>query len=104
MRKLAGHFTQTTVMTFHDLGLDESILKSIDEFGFTTPTPIQAGSIPHIIEGKDVIGSAQTGTGKTAAYALRPYMPIAGLMVDAGGYLPCNALLKKGLPESLIKS
>lgn len=70
MRKLAGHFTQTTVMTFHDLGLDESILKSIDEFGFTTPTPIQAGSIPHIIEGKDVIGSAQTGTGKTAAYAL----------------------------------
>ena len=70
MRKLAGHFTQTTVMTFHDLGLDESILKSIDEFGFSTPTPIQAGSIPHIIEGKDVIGSAQTGTGKTAAYAL----------------------------------
>jgi hypothetical protein len=60
MRKLAGHFTQTTHMTFHDLGLDESILKSIDEFGFTTPTPIQAGAIPHILEGKDVIGSAQT--------------------------------------------
>ncbi len=57
-------------MTFPELGLDESILKSIEEFGFTEPTPIQAGAIPHVIEGKDVIGSAQTGTGKTAAYAL----------------------------------
>ncbi|MDP4880105.1 MAG: DEAD/DEAH box helicase, partial [Opitutales bacterium] len=57
-------------MTFHELGLDESILKSIDEFGFTTPTPIQAGAIPFILDGRDVIGSAQTGTGKTAAYAL----------------------------------
>ncbi|MGJ8654050.1 MAG: DEAD/DEAH box helicase [Opitutaceae bacterium] len=57
-------------MTFHDLGLDESILKSIDEFGFKVPTPIQEGAIPHILAGRDVIGSAQTGTGKTAAYAL----------------------------------
>lgn len=57
-------------MTFPELGLDESILKSIEEFGFKTPTPIQAGAIPHILEGRDVIGSAQTGTGKTAAYAL----------------------------------
>ncbi|MEN8724468.1 MAG: DEAD/DEAH box helicase [Lentimonas sp.] len=57
-------------MTFHEFGLHESILKSIDEFGFKEPTPIQAGAIPHILEGRDVIGSAQTGTGKTAAYAL----------------------------------
>ncbi|MGC6424986.1 MAG: DEAD/DEAH box helicase [Lentimonas sp.] len=57
-------------MTFPELGLDESILKSIDEFGFKEPTPIQAGAIPHILAGRDVIGSAQTGTGKTAAYAL----------------------------------
>ncbi len=57
-------------MTFHELGLHESILTSIDEFGFNEPTPIQAGAIPPILEGKDVIGSAQTGTGKTAAYAL----------------------------------
>lgn len=57
-------------MTFHEFGLDESILKSIDEFGFKVPTPIQAGAIPFILEGRDVIGSAQTGTGKTAAYAL----------------------------------
>lgn len=57
-------------MTFHELGLNESILKSIAEFGFEEPTPIQAQSIPYILQGKDLIGSAQTGTGKTAAYAL----------------------------------
>lgn len=57
-------------MTFHELGLDKSILNSIDELGFKNPTPIQAGAIPHILKGCDVIGSAQTGTGKTAAYAL----------------------------------
>ena len=67
---LAGHSPTTPSMTFSEFGLDESILKSIDEFGFTEPTPIQAGAIPNIMEGKDVIGSAQTGTGKTAAYAL----------------------------------
>ncbi|WP_269526790.1 DEAD/DEAH box helicase [Coraliomargarita parva] len=57
-------------MTFNELGLHETILKSIDEFGFKEPTPIQANAIPPILEGRDVIGSAQTGTGKTAAYAL----------------------------------
>lgn len=69
MRELAGLFVMANI-TFHDFGLDESILKSIDEFGFKEPTPIQAGAIPFILEGRDVIGSAQTGTGKTAAYAL----------------------------------
>ena len=57
-------------MTFHELGLDESILKSIEAVGFTEATPIQVAAIPKILEGKDVIGSAQTGTGKTAAFAL----------------------------------
>ena len=71
MRNYVGRaFIPQLIMTFHELGLDESILKSIDEFGFKEPTPIQAGSIPHILQGRDVIGSAQTGTGKTAAYAL----------------------------------
>jgi len=64
--------------TFHDLGLDASILKSIDEFGFKQPTPIQAGAIPFILAGRDVIGSAQTGTGKTAAYALPILHRLAG--------------------------
>lgn len=57
-------------MTFHELGLHESILKSVAEFGYTEATSIQAAAIPHILEGRDVIGSAQTGTGKTAAFAL----------------------------------
>jgi ATP-dependent RNA helicase RhlE len=55
---------------FVELGLSESILRAIAAMGYNQPTPIQAGAIPHILEGRDVIGSAQTGTGKTAAYAL----------------------------------
>lgn len=57
-------------MTFQELGLEPSLLSAIESIGFTEPTPIQAGAIPKILEGRDVIGSAQTGTGKTAAYAL----------------------------------
>ncbi len=57
-------------MTFKELGLAPSILAAIEESGYTEPTPIQEGAIPHIIAGRDVIGSAQTGTGKTAAFAL----------------------------------
>ena len=57
-------------MSFKELGLSPNILAAIEESGYTQPTPIQAGAIPHIIEGRDVIGSAQTGTGKTAAFAL----------------------------------
>ena len=57
-------------MTFHELGLHESILKSIADFGFKEATSIQEAAIPYILEGRDVIGSAQTGTGKTAAFAL----------------------------------
>lgn len=57
-------------MSFDDLGLSEPVLQSVRESGYTTPTPIQAQAIPVILEGKDVIGASQTGTGKTAAFAL----------------------------------
>lgn len=57
-------------MSFKELGLSPAILSAIEDAGYSEPTPIQAGAIPHIIEGRDVIGSAQTGTGKTAAFAL----------------------------------
>ena len=57
-------------MPFKSLGLDASILKAVADQGYTEPTPIQKASIPTIIEGKDVIGVAQTGTGKTAAFTL----------------------------------
>ena len=57
-------------MKFTQLGLNESLLKAIKEQGYTTPTPIQAKAIPLVIEGKDVLAAAQTGTGKTAGFTL----------------------------------
>ncbi|MDX2308152.1 MAG: DEAD/DEAH box helicase [Hyphomicrobium sp.] len=56
--------------TFNDLGLDPRLLKALDTEGYTNPTPIQAAAIPSILDGKDILGLAQTGTGKTAAFAL----------------------------------
>ena len=56
--------------TFSDLQLDPKVLKAISEAGYETPTPIQAGAIPPALEGKDVLGIAQTGTGKTASFTL----------------------------------
>ena len=57
-------------MNFKDLGLSSKILRAIEELGYEEPTPIQEKSIPAILEGRDLVGSAQTGTGKTAAFAL----------------------------------
>ena len=57
-------------MTFNALGLSSPILRAVEALQFTTPTPIQARAIPRILGGGDLIGSAQTGTGKTAAFAL----------------------------------
>ena len=75
---------------FSDLKLDPRVLKAVEEAGYTTPTPIQAGAIPHALEGKDVLGIAQTGTGKTASFTL-----------------PMITLLSKGrararMPRSLV--
>jgi ATP-dependent RNA helicase RhlE len=55
---------------FNNLGLDERLLKAVRSMGYSTPTPIQEQAIPAIIEGRDVVGCAQTGTGKTAAFTL----------------------------------
>ncbi|MES2677169.1 MAG: DEAD/DEAH box helicase [Pseudomonadota bacterium] len=55
---------------FNDLNLSSQILTALEKKGYTTPTPIQIQSIPHLLEGKDLLGIAQTGTGKTAAFAL----------------------------------
>jgi ATP-dependent RNA helicase RhlE len=57
-------------MGFDTLGLSAAVLEAIEESGYTTPTPIQAQAIPLILEGRDLIGASQTGTGKTAAFAL----------------------------------
>ena len=56
--------------TFQDLGLSASLLRAVDALGFEEPTPIQARTIPLLIEGRDVLAQAQTGTGKTAAFAI----------------------------------
>ena len=55
---------------FADLGLIAPLLQALDTEGYATPTPIQARAIPHVLEGRDLLGIAQTGTGKTAAFAL----------------------------------
>lgn len=57
-------------MTFRDLGLSDEVCRAVDEAGYQTATPIQQKSIPHILMGKDILGTAQTGTGKTAAFLL----------------------------------
>ena len=62
--------TTDKVTAFNQLALNKSILKALDEVGYETPSPIQAETIPLLLEGRDVLGQAQTGTGKTAAFAL----------------------------------
>src|SRR5689334_7904845 len=59
-----------TALTFDDLGLDPRVLKAIKDVGYETPSPIQAEAIPALLTGRHVVGLAQTGTGKTAAFAL----------------------------------
>ncbi|MEZ8938723.1 DEAD/DEAH box helicase [Vibrio alginolyticus] len=61
---------QDSVIQFSDLSLNDSILSALDGMGFVSPTPIQAAAIPHLLEGADALGKAQTGTGKTAAFSL----------------------------------
>src|ERR1051325_3193155 len=56
--------------TFADLGLQESSLAALRSVGYDAPSPIQVQGIPHLLEGRDVIGQAQTGSGKTAAFGL----------------------------------
>ncbi|PZE86413.1 DEAD/DEAH box helicase [Curtobacterium sp. MCBD17_032] len=71
------------VITFADLGLSDAVLKAVKEIGYETPSAIQAATIPTLLEGRDVVGLAQTGTGKTAAFAL----PVLSRM-ESGAKLP----------------
>jgi ATP-dependent RNA helicase RhlE len=64
--------------TFHDLGLIRPLTRAVDRLGYDTPTPIQAQAIGPLLAGRDVLGCAQTGTGKTAAFALPILQRIAG--------------------------
>ena len=73
-------------MTFAEIGLHEALLKALTQAGYTDPTPVQAQTIPAAIEGRDLLVSSQTGSGKTAAFMLpalhrlatqerRPFVP-----------------------------
>ncbi|NGN39791.1 DEAD/DEAH box helicase [Mesorhizobium sp. CGMCC 1.15528] len=62
--------TAPEALTFADLGLSPKVLSAVTDAGYTVPTPIQAGAIPHALQGKDILGIAQTGTGKTASFVL----------------------------------
>ena len=62
--------TQPAVSSFAELALSEPLQKALSDVGYETPSAIQAATIPALIEGRDVLGQAQTGTGKTAAFAL----------------------------------
>src|SRR3984885_14121129 len=57
-------------MNFSDLGLSSEVLQAVADAGYTAPTPIQEQAIPFVLTGRDVLGSAQTGTGKTAGFTL----------------------------------
>ena len=62
--------TDQSQTTFAELGLSRKVLKAVNDSGYTVPTPIQAGAIPHAVKRKDILGIAQTGTGKTASFVL----------------------------------
>lgn len=68
-------------MTFKNLQLNGTMLRAVKRIGYTEPTPIQARAIPHILKGRDIVGCAQTGSGKTAAFAL----PIVQMLEPARG-------------------
>lgn len=69
---------EMTDTTFHDLGLSEPVMKALDESGYKNPTEIQAKAIPWVLQGRDVVGIARTGTGKTASFTLPMIEILAG--------------------------
>src|SRR3954467_15859667 len=72
-------------MSFRALGLEANILKAVQEAGYTEPTPIQTAAIPQVLAGHDLIGIAQTGTGKTAAFTLPILTRLAAQPSDRRG-------------------
>src|SRR6187401_2327381 len=76
-------------MIFKDLNLVEPILKALNEQGYNNPTPIQAQAIPLLLTGRDLLGCAQTGTGKTAAFAI----PILQMLSKKPGTNGIKALI-----------
>jgi ATP-dependent RNA helicase RhlE len=80
-------------LTFDQLNLIEPILKALNKEGYTTPTPIQQQSIPVVLEGRDLLGCAQTGTGKTAAFAIPILQLLSQDAAAAKGYKHIRAMI-----------
>ncbi len=94
-----------TTASFDTLGLAPQILKALSEFGYTTPTPIQAQAIPLVLEGRDLMAGAQTGTGKTAAFALpllQKLLPLASSSTSPAKH-PVRALILTPTRELAIQ-
>ncbi len=90
-------------MLFTDLNLIKPILDALNEEGYTRPTPIQQQAIPHVLAGKDLLGCAQTGTGKTAAFAIPMLQLLAKPKTMASGTKPIRALILTPTRELAIQ-
>ncbi|WP_092981994.1 DEAD/DEAH box helicase [Robiginitalea myxolifaciens] len=80
-------------MTFDQLALSEPILRALKHEGYTNPTPIQSQAIPELLQGKDILASAQTGTGKTAAFVIPILEKISTTRPAKKGYRPVRGLI-----------
>ena len=89
-------------MQFESLQITAPILRALKEEGYSIPTPIQAQAIPHIIQGKDLLGCAQTGTGKTAAFAI-PILQQLGKKARTDGWKPIRSLIVTPTRELAIQ-
>lgn len=90
-------------MLFENLNIIEPILKALKEEGYTKPTPIQEKSIPHLIKGRDILGCAQTGTGKTASFAIPVLQNIANNQCEDKGAKKIKALILAPTRELAIQ-
>ena len=79
-------------MTFNDLGLSAELLRAVSDQGYSQPTPIQAKAIPVVLEGRDILAGAQTGTGKTAGFTL-PLLQLLSTKPPVAGQRPVRALV-----------
>ena len=101
-------------MNFEQLSLTRPLLKAVAEQGYTTPTPIQQKAIPPVLEGRDLLGCAQTGTGKTAAFALPilqrlaarrpPHTKIRALILTPTRNWPCRSAIVLPPTASILPS
>ena len=86
--------------TFAELGLNEQILAGVESLGFSEPTPVQAQAIPLVLEGRDLVASAQTGTGKTAAFTLPVLQLIAGITAPEQAEEPAGTVAAPAAEEA----